>query len=339
MYKSISLIFLILLFNHIDVFNQEKHYYPIAFYNVENLFDTYHDDNKDDLDFTPNGKYKWTEDKYKSKLSNIAFVIKNIGSNLKSSGPVIIGLAEIENKNVLTDLLQTNSLKSKSYKFIHEESSDNRGIDVAMIYDYDQFKVINTKVYPFKIVGRKDIKTRDILVVSGMLAQEPLTIIINHWPSRRDKHSSLLRQRAAYICKHISDSLYLANKSTNIVIMGDMNDNPSDISTRVILNAKKEKHQVLRGGRYNTMWSLYAQGKGTLKYGNIWNLFDQIIISENLLHPDKKKLNYLKSEIYAPPYLLQEKGKNKKIPFRTFYKEKFINGYSDHLPSVIYLVK
>lgn len=317
----------------------QKKYYPVAFYNVENLFDTKKEKYKNDDDFTPRGRFEWTQEKYNKKISNISEVISKLGKDKNKAGAVIIGLAEVENRKVVEDLVQQSNLSKSNYQIIHSDSPDSRGIDVALLYNPTSFKQVSYKIYPYNIPGRKKIKTRDILLVSGKLDDEPVSILVNHWPSRGSENSSPPRDRAAAICKQICDSLYNNNKEVKIIVMGDLNDDPQDVSTRVVLNAKKNKQEVKTGGLYNTMWNLLDNGLGSLKYRGEWNLFDQIIISHSLLSAPNNKLKFEYARVFNEDFLFQKSGKYKGYPFRTFSGNTFINGYSDHLPTIIYLTK
>lgn len=339
MNKHIHLVLLCLCTFSLSIFAQKKQVYPIAFYNVENLFDTKKDVGIADDEFTPTGRNNWTEEKYKKKLNNLAYVINQLGTNIASTGAVIIGVAEVENRGVMEDLINQKHLAKKNYKIVHVDSPDYRGIDVGLLYNPDFFKVVSYKAYPYTMPGNNNIKTRDILLVSGILADEPVHILVNHWPSRRGENSSPLRERAAAICKQISDSIYESNKDAKIIIMGDMNDDPKDKSTRVVLNARKNKNEVKPGGFYNTMWSIHEKGIGTLCYKGNWNLFDQIIISQNLLTKNRNKLGFWKAEVFNKDFLFQKSGKYKGYPLRTLSGGTFLNGYSDHFPTLIYLVK
>lgn len=313
--------------------------YPIAFYNVENLFDTERDYTIQDEDFTPEGKYNWTKDRYNKKLNNLAYVIHQLGTEERPEGVAILGVAEVENLKVLQDLIDTGELKNRKYGIVHYDSPDRRGIDVGLIYDKRVFEVLSHKIYPFTLPGQKAPKTRDILVVSGLLDGEPLSILVNHWPSRRGEDSEHLRERAGRICKQIADSIYKRNNKAGIIIMGDMNDDPKDRSTRIALGAKKDAKDVQRGGLYNTMWNIHESGMGTLKYKGAWNLFDQIILSESLLKKGRSKLNFERAEIFNKDFLFQKSGNYEGYPLRTFSGRTFLNGYSDHFPTLIYLSK
>lgn len=331
-------IFACLLLVTINIVAQNrKAVYPIAFYNVENLFDIQRDRNIQDEDFTPSGRNNWTEDKYQKKLNNLAYVINQLGKETVSSGVAIVGLAEVENRKVIEDLINTGDLSKRKFQIIHQDSPDARGIDVGLIYDPASFKVLSYKVYPFAIPGSSDTRTRDILVVGGLLGGQPLNILVNHWPSRRGDDSSPLRERAAAICKHISDSIYRTDSKAGIIIMGDMNDDPKDKSTRIVLNAKKNQDEVQKGGLYNTMWKIHDSGIGTLCYKDQWNLFDQIIISQSLLKKGNNKLSFLRAEVFNKDFLFQKSGKFKGYPLRTLSGNTFLNGYSDHFPTLIYL--
>lgn len=313
--------------------------YPIAFYNVENLFDTEKDSRIDDKDFTPGGRYNWTRDKYRKKLNNLAYVIHQLGTEARPEGVALLGIAEVENRKVMEDLIDTGELKNRRYGIVHYDSPDGRGIDVGLIYDKRVFKVSSHKIYPFTLPGSRAPRTRDILVVSGYLDGEPLSILVNHWPSRRGEDSERLRERAGRICKHICDSIYTRNHRTGIIVMGDMNDDPKDRSTRLSLGAKQYAKDVQRGGLYNPMWNIHNSGIGSLKYRGEWNLFDQIIISESLLKKGRSKLNFERAEVFNKDFLFQKSGNYQGYPLRTFSGSTFLNGYSDHFPTLIYLSK
>lgn len=334
------LIFIITFFLSQDILAQKKvGVYAVGFYNLENLFDTERDESINDVDFTPQGANAWTEEKYRKKLNNMASVITKLAKEYTPAGPAILGVSEIENRKVLEDLLKTGDMPSMGYEIVHYDSPDRRGIDVALLYNPKLFTVTSSVAYPYILPDNPDFRTRDQLLVSGYLAGEPFHVIVNHWPSRTGNKSSELREFAASISKHIADSIYNADPNAKVVIMGDLNDDPDNRSTRVVLNAKKRQNEVQPGGLFNTMWDFYDKGIGTLSYQNKWSLFDQIIISENLLGKDRSTLKFWKAEIYNRDFLLQKEGKRKGYPLRTFSDNRFMNGYSDHLPVLIYLVK
>lgn len=313
--------------------------YSVAFYNLENLFDTENDPLTNDEEFTPKGSMQWTEEKYQKKLGNMASVISKLGREHCPGGPAAIGVSEIENRKVLEDLISTGDLAGMGLDIVHYDSPDRRGVDVALLYNPELFQVTSSKAYTYILPNDTAFKTRDVLLASGILAGESFHILVNHWPSRRGDKSSELREFAAAINKHIVDSIYNVDSTAKIVIMGDLNDDPTDRSCRVILNAKKKQTDVLPGGLFNTMWAFYDRGIGSLSYKGQWNLFDQIIISESLLSKDYATLKYWKSEIFNRDFLIQKEGRNKGYPLRTFSEGRFINGYSDHFPVLIYMVK
>lgn len=315
--------------------------YATAFYNLENLWDTEDDpNNKGDDDFTPNGAYHWTQDKYEKKLHNIATVIAQLAKEYCPAGPAIIGISEVENRRVLEDLVKTEPIASVGYEIVHFESPDHRGIDVAALYNPKLFTLKSATKYPYVNPDAPDLRTRDQLLVSGTLVGEPFHMIVNHWPSRYGGgKSSPLREFAASITKHIADSLHADNPDAKVIIVGDMNDDPNNKSCSQVLGAKRKPKQAKSDGYYNATWKLYDEGIGSLCYQNKWNLFDQQIVSGNLLGKDKSTLKFWKCEIFNRPFLIQQEGKYKGYPFRTFSGRTFQNGYSDHLPTLSYFVK
>lgn len=318
---------------------QSKKVYPVAFYNLENLFDTEHDPKINDTEFTPEGANNWTETKYQQKLSNMAYAISTLGSPYVTNGPAVLGVCELENRRVLEDLIKTEPLNELNLGIEHYDSPDRRGVDVALIYNKDLFRPISSKAFKYVLDRDTSFKTRDQLLVTGELDGDTINIIVNHWPSRYGSKSSGLREHAAALTKSICDSLYKVHPDAKIIIMGDLNDDPTDKSVKEVLKAKKTISEVGHQGLYNTMWHHYARGIGSLAYQGRWNLFDQIIISKPLLENKNGKLRYIRSEVYNRDFLIQQEGRYKGAPHRTFSANVFINGFSDHLPTLIYLTK
>ncbi|MDX8570832.1 endonuclease/exonuclease/phosphatase family protein [Elizabethkingia sp. HX QKY] len=339
-YKA-ALVFLILLVQSNLMTAQQKQYqvYTAAFYNLENLFDTEADPAINDTEFTPAGSNRWTTEKYNKKQANMAKVISRLGKKYSQTGPAFIGLCELENRRVLEDLVAQPALAATGYGIVHYDSPDRRGVDVALLYNPALFKVKDSKTFAYHIKDMAEYRTRDILLVKGQLAGEDLHVLVNHWPSRYGGKSSELREHAATIVRKVVDSLYAADDKAKVVIMGDLNDDPTDKSVRVVLGAKKYQNEVEKGGLFNTMWQHYDRGIGSLGYQGKWNLFDQIIVSEPLLGEDKTSLKFWKSEIFNPEFLITQEGRYKGYPFRTFSGNVFQNGFSDHFPTLIYLVK
>lgn len=310
--------------------------YAAAFYNLENLFDTQRDTAIEDEDFTPQGSYAWTKDKYQKKLNNMSYAISQLAKEYCPEGPAFVGVVEIENRKVLEDLVHTPPLAAMNYGIVHHDSPDRRGVDVALLYNPKLFKVKSYKVYPYHLPEEPDFRTRDVLMVNGTLAGQDVHVLVNHWPSRRggDKSSSY-REFAASICRHVADSIYQANPSSKVVIMGDLNDDPFNKSVRNVLNARSEAKDVRPGGLYNPFWSLLKRGIGSLFYQGNWNLFDQIIVSQNFLL-ENSPLHFWKAEVFNRDFLIQKEGAHKGYPLRTFSGNRFLNGYSDHFPTIVY---
>ena len=309
----------------------------IAFYNIENLFDTIDDPEKNDEEFLPEGLYEWTTERYAAKLSNMAKAISGIGSEVSAEGPTIIGLAEMENHQVLEDLINTSPLDKLGYGIVHYDSPDKRGIDVALLYKKDAFKVINSTSNRLVMKGKPDFFTRDQLVVTGELDGDLLNIIVNHWPSRRSDPE--YREAAAGLSRHLSDSLNRIQKNAKTFIIGDLNDDPADNSVFDVLGAKGMKDQVKKQGLFNPMWQIHEDGFGTLEYRGNWNLFDQIIISEPLISKKGKGWKFEKAAIYSASFLKEQTGKYAGSPWRTHVGKKYLGGYSDHLPVYLILAK
>lgn len=310
----------------------------VAFYNVENLFDVEDDPKIEDEDFTPNGKYSWTEDKYKIKLANIAKVI----SQLAKDGPEFFGLVEIENAGVVRDLLSQKALTDiASYKLVHEDSKDARGVDVAFCYNPTVFTYIAHKAFTPKF-SDKNKKSRDFLLVEGKVAGEPMYVIVNHWPSRREGQqvSSIFREEEAKHVRQVCDSVLKKNGKAHIIVMGDFNDDPADKSILDVMGAKATATEAAKSGFFNTMSSVIdPNSKGTLTYDGKWDLFDQFLLSNNLIN-GKSKVQYLpnSADVFCPEWLKVGFGKGKDNPKRSIFRDKFQDdGYSDHFPVQMFL--
>lgn len=306
--------------------------YPVGFYNVENLFDIQDDPLTDDDEFTPNGKMRYTAAIYRAKLHNIASVLELIGTDSNKNGAVLIGLAEVENSTVLNDLLAQPEIKSRNYKYTWHNSNDRRGIDVALIYNASDFKIISSQPLPVRL-GNNEI-TRDILYAKGVLGKDTVHVFVNHWPSRREGDETIERRAiAARACVAKVNSIRQQNPNARIIIMGDLNDNPVDASVSRVLGAAKEKNASL----YNPWAEVYLSGKGTEVFQHKWNLFDQIIMSNTLLL--HSGLHFTATEIVDYDFMTFTKGKAYRYPKRSFRGTFWNNGYSDHFPVVVYFRK
>jgi len=316
----------------------------IAFYNLENLFDTIDDPKIHDEEYTPEGRNNWTTEKYQIKLNNLAKVIADIGKKETGAPPAVIGVAEVENKKVLEDLVTTGDLKGLGYQIIHFDSPDWRGIDVALLYRKNIFNPVNYEKYPLYLRDSdtgKRMYTRDQLVVTGIMDGEEISVIVDHWPSRRGGEARSLPKRikAAKLTKHIKDSILQENPRAKIVIMGDLNDDPSSPSVKKVLQAKARKADVTEGTVYNAMEHFFNRGIGTLAYRDSWNLFDQIMITPALLNDADDKFHLYKSGIYSREFMKNKRGRYKGYPKRTFAGGEFLGGYSDHFPTYIIIIK
>lgn len=355
---------------------QKKILYGVAFYNVENLFDTTHDPGKDDHEFLPTGSYQWNEQKYQAKLHNMSQVISELCTEVENTknpaGAAVVGLSEVENRHVLDDLLQQPSLSKRGYKAVHFEGPDRRGIDVALLYNPKAFHLESAMLVPFvyrdslqpdvdlgfyrdadgkiqphsnkngELIGDTTYITRGFLTVGGRLGDEKFFFIVNHWPSRGAQ--SPVRERAGYQVRKLKEALLQQYPGARIVIMGDLNDDPNNASVDApeALGAKHQAADVTSpDDLYNPWWDmLYNKGIGTLYYRGKWNLFDQIIFSAGLLDKSQPtRLHLLTNAVFSRDYLLQTEGKYKGAPKRTTAGGTWLNGYSDHLPTQIFLVK
>ncbi|MFS4482570.1 endonuclease/exonuclease/phosphatase family protein [Hyunsoonleella sp. 2307UL5-6] len=338
--------FIIFLSITIHLNAQEKKFkiHTIAFYNLENLFDTINDPLKFD-EYSPIMELKTNRaEAYDQKTRNMARVISEIGKKDTHNTPVILGVCEVENRTVLEDLVNDSLLIEKDYGIIHHDSPDARGIDVGLLYQKSLFTPTHTNTYELKIYDDQDgkrITTRDQLVVSGQLEDDMIHIIVNHWPSRRggEARSSPKRVAAAKLNKRIVDSLQTEDPYAKIFIMGDMNDNPNNPSLKDALKTKRKRKKVDFKELYNPYENFYREGLGTTAYRDNWSLFDQIIVSKPLLEKEYSSFRYYKAGIFNKNYLITSNGKYKGYPFRSWSDGGFSNGYSDHFPVYVYVIK
>jgi predicted extracellular nuclease len=315
----------------------------VAFYNLENLYDTINDPNVNDEEFLPGTAKNWNAARYNTKLANMSKVISQLGQADGLKAPAILGVCELENRAVLNDLVAQPSLKPYDYKIVHHDSPDKRGIDVALLYQPLYFKVIKTQAVPLVLIdedSNQRVFTRDILVVSGLFDGEPMHFIVNHWPSRRGGNSKgNFRLDAAKRCRSIVDSIMQTDKKAKVVVMGDFNDDPTDVSVVEGLGTVDDVKKLTDGKMYNAMAPFFKNGVGTLAYRGKWNLFDQLILSESLVSNKTKGYRFLRGRVYNESYLIRDEGQYKGYPLRTYGGNDYLGGYSDHLPVYIVLVK
>lgn len=313
---------------------QGKKITTIGFYNVENLFDTIDDPKTFDDDFTSDGKKKWTYKRYKIKVKKLGSVISQLGMNRSKYPPAIVGLVEVENAKVVADLVNSSNLKKYHYGFVHHDSPDERGIDVALLYNKRVFEFLASETFPVYLKneeGNRDY-TRDILKVSGNLHGELVHVLVNHWSSRREGAAETAHKRvtAAKTARSIIEQIKVKNSDAKIIVMGDFNDDPTSTSVKTLVS----------NDFINPMESILNPNKtGTLTYDGKWNLFDQILFSKNFLEKKEGKLYFKHAEVFNKEWLKIFKGKLKGSPFRTYIGPWYQGGFSDHFPVYAFLKK
>jgi hypothetical protein len=318
----------------------------IGFYNLENFYDTTDNPMVNDDEFTPKGPRNYNSAIYWNKVGKLASVIAQMGTDVDPKdpdGPAVLGVAEIENDTVLNDLVNHPLLKSRGYKFIHHEGPDLRGVDVGLLYNPKFFKVEDSRSIFVKLPGgsKESFLTRDVLWVKGKLDGETVHFYVNHWPSRLggEERSAPARAAAAMVSKNHMDSIAKADGEQKVVIMGDLNDNPTDPSITKVLKAREKKEDVETGGLFNPWISLYKKGIGTLGYQDAWGLFDQSIISYPWLSKEQTGFFYYKQVIFNREFLTENVGRYKGYPMRTWDGLTYRGGYSDHFPTYLVMLK
>lgn len=352
--------------------------YAVAFYNLENLFDAVDDPTINDEDFLPDGMYQWDNKKYQTKVKNMARVLADIATDQVKEGPAVIGVAEVENRGVCTELVKSDALRQRAYKVLHVDSPDKRGIDCAMLYnpklfrledslyvqyinpeegsnDWLGFRVEKGKIVTRKLFGDTSHPTRGFLVGIGTMANEKMAIIVNHWPSRGSE--SYMRERAGRQVKRLIEALQECYPGIKVISMGDLNDDPDNKSLSKSMACKYEPADVKSDNDIFNPWlyMLRTVGQGTLLYKGEWNLFDQILMTGNLVDPKmqlskekpskksidlSKGLTYYYNEVINRDYMAVGGGQSKGGPRRSIFKGEFQeDGFSDHFPTCIYLLK
>ena len=328
---------------------QGKRSYVIGFYNLENLFDTYHDEGKNDYEYLPDGANQWTEAKYAKKLHNMASVIRAMKDENKV-WHALLGVSEIENRHVLEDLVSQPEIAEANYQIVHYDGPDRRGVDVALLYRPNQFKVLESKSIPFDFNSSIEFslneeekayfRTRDILMVRGMLGNEMFAVFVAHLPSRIGGKGNDLRSRGGEIMYQESMRLMAEYPQIKIVAMGDMNDNPTDPSMAVYMHGKENIDEVEQEDFFSPFVSMLKSGYGSLAYQGEWNIYDIIVVNSNLCRGDGLKIRPIVKKkffgrIFNPPFMTNQEGAYAGTPFRTFSGGAFIGGYSDHYPTYI----
>lgn len=299
----------------------------VAFYNLENLFDLNNNRHTNDSDFLPTSVKKWTPKRYQDKLRKLGYAISNIGKRETGKHPALVGLAEVENAKTIRDLIASNHLEDCHYDFVHYDSLDERGIDVALLYDKNVFEVLTSEPFTIELTdddGSPDY-TRDILLVSGLLDGEKVHVIVNHWSSRREgaEETEPKRMASSQKLSEIITSLRIVNQNAKIIVIGDFNDDPHSNSIKRLIEGLD---------LFNPMETLRSYNRGTSYYKRQWNLFDQIFISTNFFKTSDTSLEFSSANIFDEDFLKLFNGPYKGSPFRTYVGKKYKGGYSDHFP-------
>lgn len=305
---------------------KNKKYFTVMSYNVENLFDTLDTESKNDSDFLPGSEKEWGTKRYFNKIDKLAQVIASVNKN---EMPEIIGLVEVETRTAVTDLAAAASIKKAGYKVVHYDGPDPRGIDCALLYRPDAFTVINSYPVQVAFAFAGNARTRDILYVSGKTKTDTLHLFVNHWTSRRGgDETEDKRNHIARVLKQSVDSVLLINPNANIIIMGDMNDEPNNTSLTNILGAHlPDSSNCL----VNIMYQSYLDGKGTYYYRGQYNMLDNIIINKKTLNKNKGFRPYAtQGFIHMPEFLCYIQKNGDKTPSKTYGGKNYFGGYSDH---------
>lgn len=306
--------------------------YRIAFYNVENLFDTIDQPEVDDSEFTPDADKKWNNWRYWTKVNRIGQVIVGMG---EGELPTLVGLAEVENRGVLQDVVRSRVLERADYDLVHFDSPDRRGIDVALLYRSENFSVVYSQAIPLQLADDPEFKSRDLLYVKGLMGgKDTLHVFVNHWPSRYGgkEKSEHKRLAASALLKSVMDSICQSTSNPKMLAMGDFNDHPSDSSLRQLeADGCSGLHNCMAGE---------LNYEGSHRYRGEWAYLDQILISRNLLaNPAQRKKQGLhagEARVYNHPELLEKDDRYPgEMPKRTYFGPTYHDGYSDHLPVFI----
>ncbi len=329
----ISLLLLILLFP--AVFGQGKEEkFTVVFYNTENLFDTIDAPSVNDEEFTPGSEKKWNTEKYLKKLKDISKVLSDAGGE---DLPDVIGLAEVENETVLKDLVNTPLLAPGKYRIVHEDSPDERGIDVALLYRPGRFVYISHEKIPVEFPFDSLLTTRDILYVKGKAPDgRDLHFFVNHWSSRYGgtESSEPKRMYCAVAVRRRIDLLMTRESNARIVVMGDFNDEPTNRSIMDILHAGDKRKNIYPGDLYGLFYERHnSENLGSYNYKGEWNMFDQIMVSYNLIdRDDGLTCHFGSGEVFREPFMIFKNKEGVEVPNRSYGGPNYYGGVSDHFP-------
>lgn len=306
--------------------SSDVNHYCFAFYNLENLFDTKNDPVTLDDDFTEKSDRRWNEKRFRKKIKKLGSVIQQIGYADIRFPPIIVGVAEVENKYVLEELVNSKFLKEKNYGVVHYDSPDERGIDTGLLYRKEYVEILDSKTHTVHIQnehGERDY-TRDILAVHIAIENHEFYVLVNHWPSRRAGVEKTAPRRMAAAIKNLEvvEAIKAEDEDARFVIMGDFNDDPKSKSIQHITNTNF----------YNPMELLLTREEGSTNHKGAWNLFDQLLVSHEFMQQHGNRFRFEKAEIFNPEHLTEYKGRRKGNPFRTYLGAYYAGGFSDHFP-------
>lgn len=312
----------------------------VGFYNLENLFDTINDPNKNDEQFLPDGDYRWTSERYFAKLDRLSEVINEMAK--MDGGLVALGVSEVENEQVLLDLCATERLKPYGLKVCHHESPDRRGVDVAFLYNPARLRIIDTAAFPLVVPNQPQFISRDQWLMTGILDNtDTLYLLVNHWPSKSggEKRSLPGRLAAGTLSHDIAADILSKHPGAKFILMGDLNDNPNSKAIMECLGTKTKIKGLTNTDLYNPMWKLFHDGIGSYAYRDSWEMLDNIIVSGGLVYPANGTYKYNGAYVFRRDFMLTKSGSYAGYPFRMFAGGVYQGGYSDHLPVYIVLTK
>ena len=322
---------------------KEQRFEPVCFgfYNVENLYDTIDSPDTDDHEFLPGAAKQWNTARYARKLDHMARVIAEMATDVHPDGLACLGLSEIENRSVLEDLVKAEAIRGRGYRIVHHDGPDRRGVDCAFLYDPERFTLLGSRSYRLNDPTDGTFRSRDQLLVSGVLMGDTTHFVVAHWPSRRggEKASRPKRMLAAELGRHITDSLLARGPAARVVYMGDLNDDPIDASVERSLRSTGDKALAVDGRFFNPMVASFRKGIGSLAWQDSWNLFDQVLLSPAMVAGGGTGFHYYGMRVFNEPYLRQKDGNFAGYPFRTFVGDQYAAGYSDHFPVYVILVR
>lgn len=312
----------------------------VAFYNLENLFDTINDPNKNDEQFLPDGDYRWNSDRYKAKLEALSTVIAEMAKI--EGGLVVLGVSEVENEQVLLDLAATEKLRPYNLKVCHHESPDRRGVDVSFFYDPARFRVIDTASFPLVVPNEPEFISRDQWLMTGILDNtDTLYILVNHWPSKSggERRSLPGRLAAGSLSRVIADDIMRKHPGAKFILMGDLNDNPNSKAIMECLGTKTNTKNLTIYDLYNPMWKMFHDGIGSYAYRDSWEMLDNVVVSGGLVFARANTYRFVSAHVFRKDFMFTKTGSYRGYPFRTFAGGNYQGGYSDHLPVYIILSK